>query len=47
VLVWAFIGIAVKQSDAALVAYTAAGLALVLALAAVYAIMQQFSAKNH
>jgi benzodiazapine receptor len=40
VLVWAFVGIYVKQNDAALVAYTAAGLALVLALAAIYAIVQ-------
>ena len=45
VLVWALVGIYVQQNDAALVAYTAAGLALVLALAAVYAIGQQFSAK--
>jgi hypothetical protein len=46
VLVWAFVGIAVKQNDAPLVAYTAAGMALVLALAAVAALVQQASAKT-
>jgi benzodiazapine receptor len=45
VLVWALIGIYVKQQDAPLVAYTAAGLALVLALAALYALVSQASAK--
>jgi hypothetical protein len=46
VLVWAFIGIYVKQNDAVLVAYTATGSALVLAFAALYAIVQQFPTKN-
>jgi hypothetical protein len=45
VLVWAFVGIYVKQNDAPLVAYTAAGLALVLALAVSYVLVQQFSVK--
>lgn len=40
VLVWAFFGIYVRQIDAPLVAYTAAGLAIVLALAAIYAIVK-------
>ena len=42
VLVWALIGIYVNQSDVILVAYTAAGLALLLALAVIYAGTQQF-----
>lgn len=46
VLVWALIGIYVNQGDAIPVAYTSAGLALLLALAAIYAGTQQFLAKN-
>lgn len=46
VLVWALIGIYVKQHDAPLVAYTAAGLALVLALAVVYTIRPPLLTKN-
>jgi len=42
VLVWALLGIYVKQQDAPLVAYTAAGLAILLALAVIYAIRQPF-----
>lgn len=38
VLVWAFVGIYVKQSDATVVAYTALGLAAVLGLAALVAL---------
>lgn len=41
VLVWAFFGIYVRQIDAPLVAYTAAVLAIPLALAAVYTIIKQ------
>lgn len=41
VLVWAFFGIYVRQIDATLVAYTAAGLVIPLALAAVYIIIKQ------
>jgi hypothetical protein len=40
VLVWAFIGIAVNQSDVALVSWTAAGLAGVLAVLAVGALLR-------
>jgi len=47
VLVWAFVGIYVKQNDAPLVAYTAAGLALLLALAAIYVGTQRFFTKKH
>ena len=46
VLVWAFVGIYVKQNDAALVAYPAAGLALLLAFATIYVGTKQFSMKN-
>lgn len=46
VLVWAFIGIYVRQNDAAVVAYTAAGMAFVLAVAAVYALVREFPAKD-
>jgi hypothetical protein len=46
VVVWAFVGIAVKQNDAPLVAYTAVGLALVLALAAVAALVRPSSAQT-
>jgi hypothetical protein len=41
VLIWAFIGIAVNQSDTALVAWSAAGLAAVLAVAAVAAFVKR------
>ena len=41
VLIWAFIGIAVNQSDVALVAWSAAGLAAVLVVAAVMTWMKR------
>lgn len=46
VLVWAFFGIYVKQNDAPPVAYTAAVLAFLLALTAVYIGVQPFFKKN-
>jgi hypothetical protein len=46
VLVWAFVSIAVKQNDAPLVAYTAAGMTFVLALAAVSALVRRSSAQT-
>lgn len=46
VLVWALLGIYVKQNDATLVAYTAAGLALILALVTIYVGMMQFRTKD-
>jgi hypothetical protein len=41
VLVWAFIGITVNQSDTALVAWSAAGLAAVLAVLAVMTVVKK------
>ena len=41
VLVWALAGIYVNQSDTAMVAYTAAAMALVLVVAVVYALLQR------
>lgn len=46
VLVWALLGIYVKQNDATLVAYTAGGLALLLALAIIYVGTMQFLTRN-
>jgi hypothetical protein len=46
VLVWAFFGIYVRQIDDPLVAYTAAVLAIPLALSAVYTGVQPFFKKN-
>ncbi len=46
VLIWAFIGIAVKQSDVALVAWTAAGLAALLTVLAVAAFVRDRSPRS-
>ena len=46
VLVWAFVGIYVKQNDVMLVAYTAAGLAFLLTLAALYTGARQILIKS-
>lgn len=46
VLVWALVGIYIKQNDAILVAYTAAGLALLLTVVTVYVGTRQFLTKK-